>query len=265
MKTEKQKRIKTILIKSLTVLVTLAGIAILLYTLFNTYIGETGLKKDFLKWTEENLWLAYFLFLFLTPLINIIPGISSIFFISLANLLFNNNTVEGMFRAFFAALGSTLLSTAFLFLLGKWGGKRVVKWIIGEKDYEKGTKILTYGGKACLPFVYLLPFFPDDTISFLCGMTNMSFSYIMINALIFRGIGVFLLCFFGTNLIDYSSFSWWQWLVAIIGGIIILAVVLYLVVLYYRYLRRKEEGRKYLLTMGLNTKKKERRNASLRS
>jgi uncharacterized membrane protein YdjX (TVP38/TMEM64 family) len=256
MELSKKKKIRKIIAKAISVILTIGVLLFVAYYLFNTFIGTSKLQMTFKAWAKENEFLAYTLFLVLTPLINIIPGISSIFFITLANMMFNDNTVGGMFKAFGASFGSVMLSTILLFELGRWGGKRVVKWVVGEDDLRKADDILTYGGKAALPFIYLFPLFPDDTMSFLCGITKMSFWYNFFCAFFFRGIGVFCCCFFGTNLIPYKDFTWWQWFLAILGAILLVSAVLYIVYRYYRYLRYKKEGRHYLLTSKLHTKEK---------
>lgn len=255
MTSTKKKQILHIISKSASVILTIGVILFVAYYLFRTYVGMDKVENLFMTWAKKNAFLAYLLFLTLTPLINIIPGISSIFFITLANLMFNDSTLLGLAKAFGASFGSVMMSTILLFELGRWGGKRVVAWVVGEEDLRKAEDILTYGGKAAIPFIYLLPLFPDDTMSFLCGMTKMSFWYNFFCALIFRGIGVFVCCVFGTNFIDFRSFHWWHWLLFVIGALLIVSFVLFLVFWYYRFLRIKKEGRRYLLTSGLKTKK----------
>lgn len=248
----KKEKAKKIIGRAFSILVVLGVVLFLAYYLFNAYVGTDKIMQDFQEWVSKNVFLACLAYLVLTPLINIIPGISSIFFITLANMMLNDNTIPGMFKSFGLAAGGVMLSTIFLFLLGRWGGKKAMSWVIGEEELKKAEKILTYGGKASLPFVYLFPLFPDDTISFLCGMTKMSFTYNTVCALIFRSIGVFVICFFGTNLIDYSKFAPWQWVLLVIGSILLGLLVLFLIKIYYGYLRYKEEGKCYLLTKGLD-------------
>ena len=255
----KEKTKKTI-IKAISVLVIILMVGIVAFYLFNLFGGKGELLKAFQTWTKENIFLACFLFLALSPIVNIIPGISSIFFITLANMMLNDQTPRGMLHAFLLADASVIITSTILFLLGKVAGKKVVGWIIGKEDYQKAEKLLTIGGKTCLPFVYLLPLFPDDTISFLAGCTNISFSYNFINVILFRSVGVFVTCFFGTNIFHYENFLWWHWVLFILGCLVLVAFVLFLVKKYYSYLKYKEEGGKYILLKGLlkeNKKKSE--------
>jgi uncharacterized membrane protein YdjX (TVP38/TMEM64 family) len=249
---KKKKNLNKIALRALTIIVSLASFLVVCYYLFNLFVGEGKLVADFQKWANESPALAYCLFLFLSPLINIVPGISSIFFLTLGNLLFNDKTPWGMSRTFLICSASVLLTSSIMFIIGRFGGKKAVEWIIGKESSDKAKRLLTLGGKAALPMMYLLPFFPDDTLSLVAGMTEMKFSYNFICTLIFRNIGVLTICVLGTDFLDYKHFTPLMWV-----GFIAVILVLFLICsllsyLYYRYLRYKEEGRHYLLTQSLN-------------
>lgn len=246
---------KKTITKLLSVLFILIMVCLVMYFLFNMVIGKNKIMQDFQNWSNNNAYLAAFLYLILTPIINIIPGISSVFFISLANMMFNDRTTEGMIKAGLLSSGGVLLSSILLFMLGRWFGKRLIGWIIGKDDYDKAEMIVTAGGKVCLPFVYLLPFFPDDTICFACGCTSMSFMYNLVNVLLFRTIGCFMISFFGTDYIAYSSFTAWQWVLFILFFIILMAVLFLVSKKYYAHLMKKKYGNLYTLTKGLKTEK----------
>ena len=81
----------------------------------------------------------------------------------------------------------------------------------------------------------------------------MKFSYNLINAVIFRSVGVFSVCFIGRDFFDYSSFLWWHWVLVAVGILLCLFLLFLIVRAYYRYLRKKNEGPRYLLIMGLST------------
>lgn len=251
-----KKQIKKIVIKAVSVLVIILTILLVGAYIFNLLSGEGKITETFQNWANTNMALAIVLFLVLSPLINLIPGISSIFFITLANVMFNDQTVEGMLKAFALSASSMLLTSSLMFLLGRYGGKRLVEWIIGKEASEKTKRLLTIGGKAALPVVYLLPFFPDDTIALLVGMTDMSFLYNFICTLIFRSIGALVICFLGVDFFDYANFTWWMWLLAALLFLVVFAVLAFLSYQYYRYLKAKEEGPTYYLTYRLSPKKR---------
>ena len=256
----KGKAFKKVLIKAIVVVMILLTILLVSAYIFNLFSGEGKITAFFQDWTNKNTALAVCLFLILSPIINLLPGISSIFFITLANLMFNDQTMTGMWKAFGLCATSVVLTSSLMFLVGRYGGKKLINWIVGKEVSEKTKKLLTAGGKAVLPATYLLPFFPDDTISLIVGMTDMSFMYNFICTIIFRNIGTFVICFLGTDFFDYSSFTWWMWLIIIVVGIIVFGFLGFISYLYYRYLRAKQEGPIYYLTSGLLKKQKKNKN-----
>ncbi len=254
--TKVKSTIKTRIVKLISVLLTILTLVLIVFFIFNIFLGENAIHDFFLEWADTNKTLTIVLFLVLSPIINLIPGISSMFFITLANLLFNNRTWIGMGIAFSLCAASITLTSSLMFLIGRIGGKRIVEWILGREASENTMKLLTTGGKAALPAFYLLPFFPDDSLALIAGMTNMSFLYNFFCTLIFRNIGALVICIFGTNIIDFSLLTWWMWLSAILAFLLVALFFAFLSYKYYLYLRRKEEGVSFYLTYKLKPKDK---------
>lgn len=249
------KKLSKSITRLITVLVTIISLLAIAFFVFQIFGGQSKLTTWFQDWQQDNVALSYILFLALSPIINLIPGISSMFFISLGNMLFNDQTMWGMWRTFLVLAASVLLTSSLMFMIGKLGGKKVVEWIVGEKEAEKARYLLTVGGKAALPVMYLLPGFPDDSLALVCGMTDMSFLYNFVCTLIFRMAGVFTLTFLGSNFIDFKSFTIPQWAIFISVCIVVGVLLLTITFKYYQYLRRKNEGSKYDLIKGLRLKK----------
>lgn len=246
-KKNKKLDIKKIIVKSLTVIITLGIVLIIIYYIFNLLGGKSKLIEDFQKWSIDNLYLASLIYLIAVPLINLIPGISSMFFITIANIMLNDQTTKGLISSFILADLGVILSSSFLFLMGRYVGKKIIDWIIGKEEFEKAQRILTIGGKACLPFVYLLPLFPDDTISFVCGTSKMSFKYNFINVILFRSIGVFAICFLGSDFFDYKNLQPIEWCSLFILFIMIAILCILIAIYYYHYLKKKEEKKLAIL------------------
>ncbi len=239
----------------LIVLITILFGVLLLAYLANLFLGEGEITAFFQDFTKKNKALSYVLFLLLTPIINIIPGISSMFTIGLANMLFNYKTAKDMLITFLLSATSVILTSSLMFLLGRYGGKRIIRWILGREEQEKIQKYLTWGGKAVIPMMYLLPFFPDDTLSLVAGLTNMSFLYNFVCTLIFRNFGVLFMCVLGTDFFDYKNFSPALWTLLTVLFLLALLFLSFLSFLYYRHLRFKEEGVKYYLISLLKIKR----------
>ena len=136
LETKKRKLIK-FLIRLLTLALVVGGIFLLGYYIFSLLGGKTKLREDIQKWTKENTFLGCFIYLVLSPVINLIPGISSIFFITLANRMLNDKTPLGRLYSFLLCDSSVMLTTVLLFLVGRTIGKKAIGWLIGEEDYQK--------------------------------------------------------------------------------------------------------------------------------
>ena len=242
---------KKLLVKSLTLLLTLLSFVLIGLFIANLFTGDNRLSHFFQEYYRKNKVLTYVLFLVLSPVINLLPGISSMFFISLGNLLFNDHTINGMWLSFSLISVSVVLTSSLMFVIGKSGGRKLVEWFVGKDEMEKSRHLLRIAGKAGLPMMYLLPGFPDDTLALVAGTCDISFLYNFICTLLFRLIGVFTLTFLGSDFIPFHSFTLLQWILFLVACLLFGAFVLILTLLYYRYLRKKEEGIRYLLIQRL--------------
>lgn len=76
------------------------------------------------------------------------------------------------------------------FLLGRKFGNKMVAWIVGEENLKKGLKLIKGKDKAVITLMFLFPFFPDDLLCFVAGLTTMSFGYFTVMVIISRIITV---------------------------------------------------------------------------
>lgn len=244
----KKKSASKNLIKFLTIILTVISLLVIVFFIFRTFSGESKLNNFFFNFYQKNKVLTYFLFLVISPLVNLLPGISSMFFISLGNLIFNDKTVIGMIRTFIVLSISVVSTSSLMFLIGKFGGKKLISLLIDDKEIEKSKHLLTIGGKASLPLMYLLPGFPDDTLALVVGMTDMSFLYNFVCTILFRLTGVFTITFLGSNFIPFDKLTPLIWFLFILICIIGVLILLFITLKYYQYLRKKDEGLRYELT-----------------
>lgn len=244
----KKKSASKNLIKFLTIVLTVISLLVIGFFIFRTFSGESKLNNFFFDFYQKNKFLTYFLFLVISPLVNLLPGISSMFFISLGNLIFNDKTVIGMIRTFIVLSISVVSTSSLMFLIGRFGGKKLISLLIDDKEIEKSKHLLTIGGKASLPLMYLLPGFPDDTLALVVGMTDMSFLYNFVCTILFRLTGVFTITFLGSNFIPFDKFTPLIWFLFIFICIIGVLILLFITLKYYQYLRKKDDGLRYELT-----------------
>ena len=119
-----------------------------------------------------------------------------------------------------------LTGSLLAFLTGKLFGRKVVDWILGREVVEKYLKIL--GGKENLViFVMLLfPFFPDDVLCFVAGLTSMSWGFFLITIFLTRPLPIFLTSyFFDRSFIPLEGWGLVFWGIILIIGIFLFWVV----------------------------------------
>lgn len=130
----------------------------------------------------------------------------------------------------FGPLNSTIYSCVGIiagsfvaFYIGRKFGSKVTRWIIGEQTLDKWLEIIRNKDKILLTFMILFPFFPDDVLCFVAGITSISWSFFCVMIVITRIVSISVSCFSMNNdIIPYNT--WWGLLVWFI--IILITVVL---------------------------------------
>lgn len=116
-----------------------------------------------------------------------------------------------------------LIGTFVAYYIGKYPGEKVVAWIVGRENLDKTLKLVKGKDKIILTFMFLFPFFPDDVLCFVAGMSSMSQSYFIVMILITRVISVYTTAYsVNGSLIPYNT-PWGIaiWTVLILGTIAI--------------------------------------------
>ncbi|MBR6737481.1 MAG: TVP38/TMEM64 family protein [Clostridia bacterium] len=114
------------------------------------------------------------------------------------------------------------------FFIGRILGYKVVKWIVGEETLKTWLNKVKNKDKIVLTFMFLFPFFPDDVLCFVAGLSTMSAGYFLVTIIICRLTSAFLSAFsLNGNLIPYTT--WWG---ILIWAVVILSVVILTVYLY---------------------------------
>ena len=130
--------------------------------------------------------------------------------------------------AVFSCAGIILGSIA-AFAIGRVFGVKAAKWLVGEENLEKGLKTIQGKDKIVLIFMFLFPFFPDDVLCFVAGITTVSPFFFIIMIFITRIISVFASSYSMNNsLIPYDT--WW----GIVLWICFFAFTVVLTVLIYK-------------------------------
>lgn len=115
--------------------------------------------------------------------------------------------IYGPSVSFIVSTAATLIGSFLLFWLGKTFGRKIAYWMFGKEKTDKYSKILSEKGKGLFIIIMLFPFFPDDLICILAGVTSMSYKFYLISMAITRTLVIAFTCYFGSG--DIIPFSGW--------------------------------------------------------
>ena len=121
-----------------------------------------------------------------------------------------------------------ILSGSFVaFFIGRVLGYKVAGWMVAKETLDKCLKSVKNKDKVVLTFMFLFPFFPDDVLCFVAGLSSMSTLYFSIMITVCRIISVALSAYsLNGNIIPFNT--WW--------GIVLWIVVFALTALLSIYL-----------------------------
>lgn len=132
--------------------------------------------------------------------------------------------IFGAWTTLLVSFVSIMIGSLFAFFLGRKLGKGLIFWVAG---YRKGTVLINKisKGKYLFFLMMLFPFFPDDLLCLVAGVTNMSYGFFIVTNLIARPLGIIPTCFFGSGeIIPFSGWGIPVWIVLIL--LIIITFVL---------------------------------------
>lgn len=144
----------------------------------------------------------------ITTLMTFVPGMTFTFTL-LATQLF------GTLNGFIIATFSCFLSSLVKFFIGDKLGEPVIDWLVGKETRIKAQNLVSDRATVLVPVMLAFPFFPDDAICMISGMTKMKYWYFAIVALLCRTIGVGVTAFLGSNILNYASFTLLDWILFI--------------------------------------------------
>ena len=208
----------------LITVVSIAVVSVLLYALkvsgFLEKIDSVEDLRSFVSSFGGNAVLVFIALQFLQVVVLPIPA-----FITVAAgvLLF------GAFKgAVFSCIG--IIAGSFVaFFIGRVFGYRVAKWLVGKESLDKWLNKIKGKDKIVLTFMFLFPFFPDDVLCFVAGITTMSALFFSVMIVFTRLISVFATCYsLNNSIIPYNT--WW----GILLWILFIALTIVLTVLIYK-------------------------------
>ena len=140
--------------------------------------------------------------------------------------------IFGPFLAFVFATIGIMLGSILAFFIGRFCSKPILYWIFGKEKVEKYEKLLSSRTKLILFLTLFLPFFPDDMICMLAGITDIKFKDFLFIALFSRSFGIACLSYFGSGkIIPFSGWGIGVWIALLIVGLLLI---------FFVYLKRKK-------------------------
>lgn len=116
-----------------------------------------------------------------------------------------------LFGAFWGAVYSCLgiiTGSIVAFFIGRKFGVKVAVWLMGKDNLNKGLSLIKGKDKIALTFMFLFPFFPDDLLCFVAGITSISEKFFVSMILLTRLVSIFISSYSVNNsLIPYNT--WW--------------------------------------------------------
>lgn len=136
--------------------------------------------------------------------------------------------IYGPWIAFGITYAAVILGSITFFFVGRRLGKRTIHWALGVKIAEKWEKLINRG-KYSYCIISIFPFFPQDFLCLVAGITNMKFYFSLLTNIIARPITILFSCYLGTGeLIPYHGWGIPVWI-----ALILVAIVLF--ILSYKY------------------------------
>jgi len=133
--------------------------------------------------------------------------------------------IWGPLIATLIASAGVIVGSIIAYYIGKLCGKPAVIWIAGRETTEKYSAYLSKRGKVLFVIMQILPFFPDDVICMLAGVTGMNFIFFAATIIIVRPAIIAMYCYLGSGtVIPFSGWGIPVW-IAIFAVCIVLAVL----------------------------------------
>jgi len=107
----------------------------------------------------------------------------------------------------------TVIGSIIVFSLGKIFGQRIAVWMIGKEKTEKYANFIDKKGRLAFVFMMIFPFFPDDILCLIAGLSSMSYKFFLLVICPVRlAVIAFTSFFAGGNIIPFSGWGIPVWI-----------------------------------------------------
>lgn len=156
-----------------------------------------GFKGEWIKPIVEStgIW-GYFIYIILQVIITTLMC-----FVPATTFTFTLISVQifGVVTGLILSIIACWLSSITMFLVGRYGGVKLVDWLIGKSAREKAQEMISDRAIVLLPVMLACPFFPDDALCLVAGMTKINIWYFIIMSLLTRSLGITVTALLGND------------------------------------------------------------------
>ena len=124
----------------------------------------------------------------------------------------------GTWVSFFLTFAAVVCASLLVFQLARWLGREFVTRVLGERVSAKYLDVIHAKTDIFLILAFLFPFFPDDLLCILAGLTAISLRRFLIIVLLTRPWGLLF-----ASALGGASFSipWWGMALIGVGGLLL--------------------------------------------
>ena len=124
----------------------------------------------------------------------------------------------GTWVSFFLTFAAVVCASLLVFQLARWLGREFVTRVVGERVSAKYLDVIHAKTDIFLILAFLFPFFPDDLLCILAGLTAISLRRFLIIVLLTRPWGLLF-----ASALGGASFSipWWGMALIGVGGLLL--------------------------------------------
>lgn len=134
--------------------------------------------------------------------------------------------IYGPLVAFIYATIGVILGSSIAFLIGRYCSRPTINWIFGADKVAKYQNILNKRASLILFLTLVLPFFPDDLICMMAGISNIKYTKFLGISIVARGVGLASISFLGSGKIIPFNTPLGITIWIIIGAVILSSIII---------------------------------------
>lgn len=112
----------------------------------------------------------------------------------------------GMWGSFFLTFGAVALGSVLVFALARGLGRDFADRLVSRKLSDKYLDVIRRKRDVFLALAFLFPFFPDDILCILAGLTDIPFRRFVVLVALTRPWGLLVACAVGSSAV---TIPWW--------------------------------------------------------